>query len=235
MTSNEEMAEKLAEKFYGLIEGDVSVSGGELAKLFVTALDQAGLALSEKAKAYISFEPVLPNGKTLADMFASSDRKPLGTVIDDEDDEEEDDGPDDAGELDELEHMRDVADMAYAALSDLAGHCAQSLSKGMRVIATGRLSQRSYQAQDGTNRTVVEMTVDEIGPSLRYATAQVTKQGGHDGCQGGSTYGNPAGNPPVGPRPAAAPSQPPASDPWANGGSGYTTDTSTTDTGDPEF
>lgn len=81
MTSNEEMAEKLAEKFYGLIEGDVSVSGGELAKLFVTALDQAGLALSEKAKAYISFEPVLPNGKTLADMFASSDRKPLGTVI----------------------------------------------------------------------------------------------------------------------------------------------------------
>ena len=96
--------------------------------------------------------------------------------------------------------------MRCSAWRDLAGHCAQSLSKGMRVIATGRLSQRSYQAQDGTNRTVVEMTVDEIGPSLRYATAQVTKQGGHDGCQGGSTYGNPAGNPPVGPRPAAAPS-----------------------------
>lgn len=82
--------------------------------------------------------------------------------------------------------------MRCSAWRDLAGHCAQSLSKGMRVIATGRLSQRSYQAQDGTNRTVVEMTVDEIGPSLRYATAQVTKQGGHDGCQGGSTYGNPA-------------------------------------------
>lgn len=147
MTSNEEMAEKLAEKFYGLIEGDVSVSGGELAKLFVTALDQAGLALSEKAKAYISFEPVLPNGKTFADMFASSDRKPLGTVLDDEDDEEEDDGPDDAGELDELEHMRDVADMAYAALSDLALHChnrredvawgiASSAAKDAHVLAT---------------------------------------------------------------------------------------------------
>ena len=147
MTSNEEMAEKLAEKFYGLIEGDVSVSGGELAKLFVTALDQAGLALSEKAKAYISFEPVLPNGKTLADMFASSDRKPLGTVLDDEDDEEEDDGPDDAGELDELEHMRDVADMAYAALSDLALLChnrredeawgiASSAAKDAPVLAT---------------------------------------------------------------------------------------------------
>lgn len=141
MTSNEEMAEKLAEKFYGLIEGDVSVSGGELAKLFVTALDQAGLALSEKAKAYISFEPVLPNGKTLADMFASSDRKPLGTVIDDEDDEEDDET------LAELEHMRDVADMAYMALSDLALHChnrredvawgiASSAAKDAHVLAT---------------------------------------------------------------------------------------------------
>ena len=82
-----------------------------------------------------------------------------------------------------------------SAWNDLARHISQSCSKGMRVIAQGRLSQRSYQAQDGTNRTVVEMTVDEIGPSLRYATAQVTKQGGHDGCQGGSTYGNPNGQP----------------------------------------
>lgn len=122
-----------------------------------------------------------------------------------------------------------------SAWNDLARHVSQSCSKGMRVIAHGRLSQRSYQAQDGTNRTVVEMTVDEIGPSLRYATAQVTKQGGHNGYQGGSTYGNPAGNPPVGPRPAAAPSQPPASDPWANGGSGHTPDMFAADTGDPEF
>jgi single-stranded DNA-binding protein len=93
--------------------------------------------------------------------------------------------------------------------ADLAGHCAQSLSKGMRVIATGRLSQRSYQAQDGTNRTVVEMTVDEIGPSLRYATAQVTKQGGHNGYQGGGTYGNPNGQPP---QPPQQTTPPPASD-----------------------
>ena len=54
-----------------------------------------------------------------------------------------------------------------SAWNDLARHISQSCSKGMRVIAQGRLSQRSYQAQDGTNRTVVEMTVDEIGPSLR--------------------------------------------------------------------
>jgi single-strand DNA-binding protein len=111
-----------------------------------------------------------------------------------------------------------------SAWNDLARHISQSCSKGMRVVAQGRLSQHSYQAHDGSNRTVMELTVDEIGPSLRYATAQVTKQGGHNGYQGGSTYGstygNPAGNPPVGPRPATAPSQPPATDPWANGGSG---------------
>ena len=104
--------------------------------------------------------------------------------------------------------------MRCSAWRDLAGHCAQSLSKGMRVIATGRLSQRSYQAQDGTNRTVVEMTVDEIGPSLRYATAQVTKQGGRNGYQGGGTYGNPNGQPP---QPPQQTTPPPASDPWAKG------------------
>lgn len=124
--------------------------------------------------------------------------------------------------------------MRCSAWRDLAGHCAQSLSKGMRVVATGRLSQRSYQAQDGTNRTVVEMTVDEIGPSLRYATAQVTKQGGHDGYQGGSTFGNPNGQSPQQQQPQQT-TPPPASDPWANGGSGYTPDTFTTDTGAPEF
>lgn len=126
-----------------------------------------------------------------------------------------------------------------SAWNDLARHISQSCSKGMRVVAQGRLSQHSYQAHDGSNRTVMELTVDEIGPSLRYATAQVTKQGGHNGYQGGSTYGstygNPAGNPPVGPRPATAPSQPPATDPWANDGSGYTPDTFTTDAGEPEF
>lgn len=102
-----------------------------------------------------------------------------------------------------------------SAWNDLARHISQSCSKGMRVVAQGRLSQHSYQAHDGSNRTVMELTVDEIGPSLRYATAQVTKQGG--------------------PRPATAPSQPPATDPWANGGSGYTPDTFTTDAGEPEF
>jgi single-strand DNA-binding protein len=66
--------------------------------------------------------------------------------------------------------------MRCAAWRELGDHAAASLHKGMRVIAQGRLSQRSYKANDGTNRTVVEMTVDEIGPSLMYATAQVVKQ-----------------------------------------------------------
>jgi single-strand DNA-binding protein len=73
--------------------------------------------------------------------------------------------------------------MRCAAWRELADHASATLHKGMRVIAQGRLSQRSYQANDGTNRTVVEMTVDEIGPSLRYATAQVTRVQNGNGAQ----------------------------------------------------
>lgn len=76
--------------------------------------------------------------------------------------------------------------MRCSAWRELADHIAASLTKGMRVIAQGRLSQRSYQAQDGSNRTVVEMTVDEIGPALRYATAQVTRQSSGSGFSGGN-------------------------------------------------
>lgn len=82
----------------------------------------------------------------------------------------------------------DALFLRCSAWRDLATHCAQSLAKGMRVIAQGRLQQRSYQANDGSNRTVVELQVDEIGPSLRYATAQVQKmQSG--GYQGGNSNG----------------------------------------------
>ncbi|MBW3092747.1 single-stranded DNA-binding protein [Bifidobacterium sp. 82T10] len=88
--------------------------------------------------------------------------------------------------------------MRCPAWRDLADHCAQTLSKGMRVIAQGRLQQRSYQAQDGSTRTVVEMQVDEIGPSLRYATAQVNRissgQGGFAGRGQGGFGGQNAGN-----------------------------------------
>ncbi|MFR1145795.1 MAG: single-stranded DNA-binding protein [Bifidobacterium catenulatum] len=97
--------------------------------------------------------------------------------------------------------------MRCSAWRDMAEHCARSLAKGMRVIAQGRLQQRSYQANDGSNRTVIELQVDEIGPSLRYATAQVQKMqsGGYQGGNGGGYQQ---------PQQAQQQSQAPADDPW---------------------
>ncbi len=57
----------------------------------------------------------------------------------------------------------------------VAENVAESLTRGMRVIVTGRLQQRSYETQDGGKRTVYELAVDEVGPSLRSASAKVTK------------------------------------------------------------
>ena len=103
--------------------------------------------------------------------------------------------------------------MRCSAWRDMATHCAQSLAKGMRVIAQGRLQQRSYQAQDGSNRTVIEMTVDEIGPSLKYATAQVQRQqhGNGGGFQGNNAGGFAGGARDQQPQQQA---QAPADDPW---------------------
>ena len=61
---------------------------------------------------------------------------------------------------------------------EFAEHVAGSLTKGARVVATGRLKQRSYETKEGEKRTVIELEIDEIGPSLRYATAQVTRAAG---------------------------------------------------------
>ncbi|SBN64434.1 single-strand DNA-binding protein [Curtobacterium sp. 9128] len=74
---------------------------------------------------------------------------------------------------------------------EFAEHVAGSLTKGARVIAQGRLVQRSYQDREGQQRTSIELQVDEIGPSLRYATAQVTRaaRGGGGGGQAGAQYG----------------------------------------------
>ena len=85
--------------------------------------------------------------------------------------------------------------MPCQAWRQMAENIAESLTKGTRVIVQGRLVQRSYTTREGENRTVVEMQVDEIGPSLRYAKAQVTRQprgggqGGFDGSQGGPQQG----------------------------------------------
>ena len=62
-----------------------------------------------------------------------------------------------------------------SAWRDFAEHIAGTLTKGMRVVATGRLRQRNYQDREGQTRTAIELEIDEIGPSLRYATAQVTR------------------------------------------------------------
>ena len=73
---------------------------------------------------------------------------------------------------------------------DAAEHVAESLQRGTRVIVQGRLRQRSYETREGEKRTVYELEVDEIGPSLRYATAKVQKTtrsggGGGFGASGG--------------------------------------------------
>ncbi|MFI7096777.1 single-stranded DNA-binding protein [Streptomyces lydicus] len=64
-----------------------------------------------------------------------------------------------------------------------AEHAADSLTKGTRVLVQGRLKQRSYETKQGEKRTVLELDVDEVAPSLRNATAKVTKSGGGQGRQ----------------------------------------------------
>jgi single-strand DNA-binding protein len=68
---------------------------------------------------------------------------------------------------------------------DAAEHVAESLQRGTRVIVTGRLRQRSYETREGEKRTVIELEVDEIGPSLRYATAKVQKMARSGGGSAG--------------------------------------------------
>ena len=74
-----------------------------------------------------------------------------------------------------------------------AENAAESLQRGMRVVVTGRLKQRSYETREGEKRTVVELDVDEIGPSLRYATAKVTRTQRSGTGGGGFGGGAPAG------------------------------------------
>lgn len=84
----------------------------------------------------------------------------------------------------------DALFMTCNAWRDMAENIAESLTKGMRVIVTGNLKQRSYQTKEGENRTVYEIDVAEVGPSLRYATAQVNRadrQGGQQGSGGGQS------------------------------------------------
>lgn len=74
---------------------------------------------------------------------------------------------------------------------DAAENAAESLTKGARVIVSGRLKQRSYETREGEKRTIVELEVDEIGPSLRYATAKVAKAQRNGGQAGATTKPQP--------------------------------------------
>jgi single-strand DNA-binding protein len=78
-----------------------------------------------------------------------------------------------------------------------AENVAESLTRGARVIVSGRLKQRSFETREGEKRTVIELEVDEVGPSLRYATAKVNKvsRGSGGGGFGGSGNGAPADDP----------------------------------------
>ena len=77
---------------------------------------------------------------------------------------------------------------------DAAGNVAESLTKGMRVIASGALKSRSYETKEGEKRTVIEFEVDEIGPSLKYANAKVnrTQRNGNSGGFSGNQPAAPA-------------------------------------------
>lgn len=99
----------------------------------------------------------------------------------------------------------DTVFMRCSVWRQYAENVAESLQKGMRVIATGRLKQRSYETREGEKRTVVEMDVDDVGPALRYATAKVNKVQRTGGGFGGDSGGGSSG---------------PTEDPWAAGPAG---------------
>ena len=77
-----------------------------------------------------------------------------------------------------------------------AENVAESLQRGMRVVVQGRLKQRSYETKEGEKRTVFEVEVDEVGPSLRNATAKVSKTTRSGGSSGGSFGGSTGGDDP---------------------------------------
>jgi single-strand DNA-binding protein len=121
---------------------------------------------------------------------------------------------------------------------DAAENVAESLQRGTRVLVSGRLRSRTYETKEGEKRTVFELDVDEVGPSLRYATAKVAKTsrggggggygggggggyggGGGGGYAGGSSFGGGGGG-------GGGSHQAPADDPWAtapaaSGGGGF--------------
>ena len=100
----------------------------------------------------------------------------------------------------------DTLFMRCSIWREAAENVAESLTKGMRVIAQGRLVQRSYETREGEKRTIVELQVEEIGPSLKYASAKVTRSQRQGHGQAGFG-GAPSGTDPwsTGPAPSDEP------------------------------
>ena len=103
-----------------------------------------------------------------------------------------------------------------------AENVAESLTRGMRVVAQGRLKQRSYETREGEKRTVVELEVEEVGPSLKYATAKVNRT--QRGSSSGGGFG--ASGSDSGASSGSGGSSGPSDDPWgsapaAGGGGGF--------------
>ena len=105
----------------------------------------------------------------------------------------------------------DTLFLSCAVWRQAAENVAESLQRGMRVIVQGRLKSRQYETREGEKRTVFEIDVEEVGPSLRSASAKVTKTqrsgggGGYSGGGGGGGYSGGGGN-----------QSAPADDPWAS-------------------
>ena len=114
--------------------------------------------------------------------------------------------------------------MRCSVWRDAAENVAESLQRGTRVIVTGRLKSRSYETKEGEKRTVIEMEVDEVGPSLRYATAKVNKTqrggGGGGGFGGGGQQEDPWATGPAG-GPQGAPQQGGQQGGWGGGAPSY--------------
>ena len=117
--------------------------------------------------------------------------------------------------------------MRCSVWRDAAENVAESLQRGTRVLVSGRLKSRSYETKEGEKRTVIEMDVDEVGPSLKYATAKVNRtqrgsggggfNGGGAGGQGGGAQGG--GGQGSGSTGGSGGQNAPADDPWATGSS----------------
>ena len=97
------------------------------------------------------------------------------------------------------EWQEDTSFFTGTVWREQAEQVAESLQKGTRVIVTGRLEQRSWETDQGEKRSVVEIQIDEIGPSLRWATATVNRTSRSDGGFGGGGGGGQDSTPPPAP------------------------------------